>query len=258
MVQVQINDHSMYLDGYLKKNLDKIKKAIRDDWDFVIVVDGIEGSGKSTMAIQAAYYLDPGFKVDKCCFEPEEFEKLITTSKKYNAIIYDEAITGFYSRQTMQYVNVTLTKLLAQIRQKNLFVFIVIPSFFDLDKYVAVWRSRALFHVYTKGFTRGYFSFFNSNSKKDLYIDGNKRYNYFVKKPDFRGRFTKLNPFYEEYEKKKFESLAKREQYQLDPFRQRDQTIKRLFEKGFKQREIGELMGLKQNTISYILNKGTL
>jgi hypothetical protein len=67
---------------------------------------------------------------------------------------------------------------------------VVAPSFFDLQKYIAVWRSRALCHVYLgSNLDRGYFSFYNAEKKQRMYFLGRKFYTYCVK-PNFRGRFT--------------------------------------------------------------------
>ena len=114
----------------------------------------------------------------------------------------------------MSLINRTLITMLAEIRQKNLYVFVVMPCFFDLDKYVALWRSRALIHVYTgKNFERGYFAFYNVDKKKDLYILGKKFYSYSNPKPNFIGRFTNFYPVDEkEYRKKKRNSLLRKEQ----------------------------------------------
>lgn len=188
---MQINGRDFYLDGYLKDNLDIAKKIILKDWDMLFVIDGMEGSGKSVLAQQCAFYLDNTLEISRICFTPDEFRKAILKAERYQAVIYDEAYGGMNSRASMSIINRTLVAMLAQIRQKNLFVFIVQPCFFELDKYVAVWRSRALLHVYTGDqFERGFFSFYNSEKKKTLYLMGKKLYQY-LEKPNFRGRFTK-------------------------------------------------------------------
>lgn len=256
MVKISFKGVPYYIDGWLKKNYDLMHKAVRSNWDFIIIVDGTEGGGKSTLAIQGACYLDPDFNLDRVCFSPEEFEKKVIKAQKYQAIIYDEAVTGLYSRETMQFINIALTKLLAQIRQKNLFIFVVVPTFFDLDKYVSMWRARALLHVYTKGFSRGRFQFFSSQKKKELYALGKKYYNYRGVKPNFQGRYTRYNPFLKAYEKLKYESLANRQQAQANPFSQRDRAIKILYTKyGWIQRDIANLFGIDQSSISIILKR---
>ena len=104
--------------------------------------------------------------------------------------------------------------MLAEIRQKNLFVYVVMPTFFDLDKYAALWRSRALINVYTVGeFKRGQFKFFNKDRKKDLYILGKKFYSYGKPPANFHGSFTNHYTVDEElYRQKKKKSLIAREE----------------------------------------------
>lgn len=198
------------MDGYLKLAYDKAKKVILNDWDFVFLIDGMEGGGKSVLAQQGASYCDPTFCAERIAFTPEEFRDSVLSAKKYQAVIYDEAYTGLSSRGTMSDINKVLVQMLAEIRQKNLFVFIVMPTFFDLDKYVALWRSRALLHVYTdKGFGRGYFTFYNKERKKNLYINGKKFYSYGKPSPNFRGRFTNAYTVNEEeYRAKKLKALG--------------------------------------------------
>lgn len=208
---VKVTDKDFYMDGYLKQNLDHAKKAIKADWDMVFLYDGVEGSGKSVKAMQDAYYCDNSLIIDRIVFTPKEFQVAIISADKYQAVIYDEAYTGLSSRATMSNINRALVSMLAEIRQKNLFVFVVMPTFFDLDKYVAIWRSRALINVYTDGFQRGYFKFFSQQKKKDLYINGKKYYNYNKPEPNFRGRFTNYYPVdVDAYKEKKRASLMDR------------------------------------------------
>ena len=205
--------NEFYMDGYLRDNMDIAKKYIVQDWDMLFLYDGFEGSGKSVKATQDAFYCDPTLTLDRIVFTPYQFRKAVMSANKYEAIVYDEAYTGLSSRATMSLINRTLVSMLAEIRQKNLFVFIVMPTFFDLDKYVALWRSRALIHVYTKGgFERGYFLFFNTEKKKNLYIHGKKFYNYSCVKANFFGSFRNHYVVDEkEYRAKKKKSLLDRE-----------------------------------------------
>lgn len=210
--KIKVGEHEYYMDGYLKKNLDTVKYLNEKDWDNVFVVDGIEGGGKSSMAIQIAYYLDPTFNLDRVCFTPFDFKKKVLDAKPRQAIVFDEAFTGLSSRGTMGIINRMLVRMMAEIRQKNLFFLIVAPTFFDIDRYVALWRSRALIHVYTKQMQRGYFACYNQERKKFLYIRGKKDYNYSKPQPNFRGRFTKFLPINEkEYRLKKYEAIKKKD-----------------------------------------------
>jgi len=210
---MKVTEQDYYMDGYLKTNLDVACKVAKKDWDFVFVIDGTEGGGKSVLAFQCAKFLDSSFCIERIVFNDEELVDAIIKAKPYQAIVFDEAYTGLSSRAAMSMINRTLIQMFAEIRQKNLFIFVVMPTFFDLDKYIALWRSRALIHVYTgKQFERGYFCFYNVDLKKQLYVYGKKFYNYSRPKPNFRGRFTNYYPIDEEaYRKKKLKSLKARE-----------------------------------------------
>jgi hypothetical protein len=201
---------SNYMDGYLKQGLSKAKKVVSKDWDWVVLIDGVEGGGKSVLTQQCAKEVDPTFCIERIAFTPEEFKDAIHKAKKYQAVIYDEAYTGLSSRGTMSDINKTLVQMLAEIRQKNLFVFIVMPTFFDLDRYAAIWRSKVLLHVYVDNeYERGRFCFYNKDRKKNLYILGKKFYNYGKPRPNFRGRFTNYYAVNEEeYRAKKLKALS--------------------------------------------------
>ena len=203
-----------YMDGYLRKNLDLAKEIVLKDWDMVFCVDGYEGSGKSVLAQQCAKHCDPNFDIERVCFTPEEFVKAINATPEYGAVVYDEAYQGMSSRAAMSEVNRMLMGVLAEIRQKKLFVFIILPCFFELDKYAAVWRSRGLLHVYTKEkFKRGFFSFYNQDKKKTLYVLGKKFFSYSKPSPNFFGRFPKGYTVDEElYRQKKLDALKAREE----------------------------------------------
>jgi hypothetical protein len=254
---VKVGD--MYIDGYLKSNYDIAKDVIKKDWDMIFAVDGAEGSGKSVLAMQGAYYLDNTFNIDRVCFTPDEFKNAVGKAKKYQAIVYDEAMKGLNSRQALFLINITLIHMLAEIRQKNLFIFIVLPCFFELDKYVAIWRSRALLHVYTgKNFERGRFAFFNYDKKKKLYVSGKKTYSYSKPPANFIGKFTNYYPIDEkEYRKRKHSSLVKpRESYRVGHTLQRNALFYYLHkELGFTQREIADGVSkftrITPNLISY-------
>ena len=187
-------DIKFFLDPRLKKSLNAIIEDLeKKDKDSFIAVDGNEGSGKSTLALQMAKYVDPTFNLSRVVFDADTFRAAILKAKKGQAVVFDEAFTGLSSRASLSGVNKTLVSLMMQIRQKNLFVIMVLPTFFLLDKYVALFRSRALIHVYECKKQRGYFKVFNQKKKKLLYLLGKATYSYSGAKwkisTRFKGRF---------------------------------------------------------------------
>jgi len=213
MASIKIDDPKFekpityYMDDRLKKNFDEktIPSLQKKDKDCVLVIDGAEGAGKSTLAFQIGRYVDPSLDLSRVTFNPIDFRKAIFKAKKGQCIIYDEAFTGLSSRASLSGINRALVSLMMQMRQKNLFVIVILPTFFLLDKYVAIWRARALIHVYESSGRRGYFRLYNRKLKKYLYLAGKVTYSYKHKKvfTRFRGRFYGVFALGdEEYEEK--------------------------------------------------------
>ncbi len=184
---------SFSMSSRLKRNLDKnvIHALKKENKDLVMIIDGLEGSGKSTLAMQIGKYCDPSLDLSRIVFSPEDFREAILKSKKQQCIIYDEAFTGFSSRGSLSPINKVLVSLAMQMRQKNLFIIIVLPTIFMLDKYMAMHRTKALIHVFESKGRRGYFRLFNNKKKKLLLLFGSKTMSHSVKQAwtNFKGRF---------------------------------------------------------------------
>jgi hypothetical protein len=210
-IKIETKEGRAYsMDGYLYDKLVQYKNLINKDWDFMFVVDGMEGAGKSVFAQQLAKFLCKDFTVNEICFTPEEFIATINKAPKYSAIVFDEGMRGSSSRAAMSSVNRMLNITFAEMRQRNLFVIIVIPSFFEMDKYPAIHRSRVLFHITTtKQLQRGIYKAYHYETKKYLYLMGKQKgYSYSVTKPNYFGRFSGKYAVDEEaYRKKKHDSL---------------------------------------------------
>ena len=171
------------MDKIVLERIPKIRKEVlKHDKDKIFLVDGREGCGKSTFAQQLARELDPDFNIDKITFTADEFIREIKSPKrkKGDCIILDEAFTAINSRQALSQVNRAMVGVATEMRQLNLFVIICLPSFFDLDKYFAIWRSDILFHLYfdKKTGERGRYIIFPFKKKLQLYLNGKKTYSY--------------------------------------------------------------------------------
>ena len=169
-----------YIDNVMLPELKRIKIAVtKKDRDYVMVVDGEEGSGKSVLTQQLAKALDPKFNIDNICFNADQFMSRLKTAPKHSCIVLDEAYNSANSRATLTEVNRSMVGVATEMRQRNLYVIFVIPSFFDLDKYFALWRCRCLIHVYfAKDGSRGRYILFPKSAKKYLYLTGKKFYDY--------------------------------------------------------------------------------
>lgn len=167
----------------LGKNLELLRNAVlNQDFDAAIIIDGKEGAGKSVLAMQIAHFLDVDRSVDikrQICWTPDQFKYAVTHNAKGKAIVWDEARRGANRRRSTTDGNIEITDMLAECRQRNLFLVIVMPSFYDMDLNIAMHRTRVLIHVMfdwnsgdpNKPLRRGRFRFYNDTAKGDLYTD---------------------------------------------------------------------------------------
>lgn len=213
MVVIQIKNpfqHETYsIDNWTAQQLEKIKSLItKKDRDYVIIIDGEEGTGKSTFASQIAYYVDRTFNIERMCLTPSDFKEKIANADKAQAVVFDEAYTGLASRTALSEINKSLVEMMMEMRKKNLFVILCIPSFFYLEKYAALHRARALFHCYFKNGNPGRYLVYNQKKMRVLYLTGKKKMSYNYPSVHKKCRFWQGTPLdWAKYEEKKIEAL---------------------------------------------------
>lgn len=188
------------------------RKVVEGDQDRVYVVSGREGLGKSTLALQLAYFLDPTFSINDIVFSAKTFARRIREAPKFKSIVFDEAFNGLSSKGSISKENKELVRLLQECRQRNLFIFIVLPSFFLLEKYVGIFRSTALFNVLAsrKNFKLRYYRVYNYTNKKKLFLLGKPLMDYSRPYIPQKYRFYKRMPptiNRDEYLQKKLEAF---------------------------------------------------
>lgn len=206
---ITFGDKSSWIDPTLVANMDDMKKEMKKDNDIIIIVDGRERIGKSVFAQQVGWYMSNGqLNLADICFTAKEFKERVRTCTPGSTIVFDECYLGMSSRDAMQQYNRMLLKMLVTCGQKNLCLILVLPSFFDLIKYVPLHRADVLLHCFKHKNQRGHFAFYTANQMKNLYIMGKKFYSYYKPKPVFHSKFTKFYAVDEtEYRKKKADSL---------------------------------------------------
>lgn len=258
-----------HINKFMVKQLDHVKDVINNkDKDRHWAVDGFEGAGKSVLFMQFCKYVDPTFNLDRVCFNPEEFKAAIDKAKPGQAILYDEAFTGLSSRSSLSKVNIDLVSKMMQMRQMNLFICVALPSIFMMDKYAAMFRTRALISVYeSKGIHM--YTVFNRAFKKKLILEGkrNMSYNQTVKTMPRKCRGLKFYNTYVINEKAYRDKKAKAHKESIDSkggdigIYDRNRLIYLIHkEYGLIGREIGELFEkhkfpLKQRQVERIIIK---
>lgn len=206
----------MRVNNYLKNNLDLIsKEAIPNKWDSLIIVFGKEGTGKSTLAMQIADYLDKDFNLENVVFTPEQFENAIENCPEQSSIVWDEAITGANIARHASDISLNIVSKLTQIRRKRLKIILCFPYLYMLNKYF-ISRCIASIYVYAKGFDdRGHAFFYSNNQTEFLYNQMKDKYRYHYKgainrcKKSFFTRFNAAFPLdHSAYEVKKIKALT--------------------------------------------------
>jgi len=206
-------EFDLYLDGGLKKRLDFAKKQISRNNDVVGLISGDEGSGKSTIGANIMRYMsDDTFNPAVNMIGAEDDEsvlKKIEDTPNKGALMFDEGNSYFLSTETMKKEQRDLHKLFSIFRQKNMFVLIVAPSFFRLNSYFALDRSR--FHIRTRiiNGTWGTFEYWGDKKKGKLYRVGKKFHDYSAVRWTIHGRFRKCHLLEsEEYRAYKTKTLS--------------------------------------------------
>lgn len=218
---IEVAGQKYSVDKKLMANWNKIKdgKLKKLDEDRVYIVDGQEGAGKSLWAMQQAGAIDPTLfedalrtkKLPHICFTGEETLYAIrhtkSTDTRTRVIIFDEAFRGLSARSTLSKINGKIIQVLMEMRQNNLVLFIVLPSFTMLDRYAVMNRGKTLFHIH-KPMQRGnqkvyYRSFYIYNyalKGKLCMMDKKVSWNYPIRSR-VHGKFYNKYPGGPEFEK---------------------------------------------------------
>ena len=208
-------DCEFYMNTLLLREMTEVKKVVTtSDFDYVALVCGLPGMGKSNLAQSVAKFLDPNFNINNIAMTAEEFIQKTNECPKNSAIILDESFASMNSRVSASSDFLRIINHLQLIRQKNLFILLCLPNFFDLGKAISIYRSMHLFVVYGESFgKRGEFAAFGRNKKKNLYVKGLKFMNYHAEPPNFRGKFYKQKAISEEdYNKLKEDHLKSQDE----------------------------------------------
>jgi hypothetical protein len=197
-----------YLDDLIYTNFVKVViPSVKNRWDYPFIVSGMEGTGKSTLAFTFAHFLDPTFNLDRVVFSADGLMKAIDNAKPESAIVMDEAIISLASQSASTAIQQILIKKFVTIRKKRLYIFLVIPSIFLLRKYFAIFRAKILIHCFTPdGISRGMAKIFSYETKRKLYLLGQKMFDQGAVREDFVIHFVDTENYFfdaNEYDQKK-------------------------------------------------------
>lgn len=191
-----VTDKKYYMDENLLGKLRLCaKRCMRRDMDSLMIVDGDEGLGKTTISCSCAYYVHHltkmPFSTANVFFEVDDMIQFAAKTER-QVIIWDEAALSALSSEWYNKSQLKLIKFLMVSRKKNHFYFFNIPKIFKLKDYLAIDRSLGLIHVYSPDeLKRGSFAYYRKDPKERLYRDWmQRRFKSYKLKYDFRGSFV--------------------------------------------------------------------
>ena len=174
MSENKYTDKQFYINPVLVSNLDYCIKRQKKKWDNLLIIDGDEGCGKSTLSWGVGYYwawkLGKKFTVDNVFFDVGEMLEFASKNTG-EVIIWDEAAIEGLSTEWQNKIQQNLIKNLMVNRKKGHFWIFNIPKFYKLNEYIAVDRSFFLIHVFSPdNLSRGKYTFHNKNKKETIYL----------------------------------------------------------------------------------------
>jgi len=136
-----IPDAAERLSGVIKSNLDKVvSKRLNRDYDFVLLIVGKVGDGKSCLAALACAYISSitgvPFTVDNIFWTARGYKVKQRYLKRKSCLHFDEGEEIFYSKTAMKREQRDMVLRFAQIRQQNHFMVICVPSLLLLEKWL--------------------------------------------------------------------------------------------------------------------------
>lgn len=218
MVSLNFGQDNIYMDDKLHSCLLEKKNDLqKKDEHVIVVLDGAPGVGKSSLAQQCAAVIDDDFPTtasQKIHNTVDSFIDFIVKCPKKKggvAAILDEGLNGANAKRAMSNLNIKLQSVLAEIRQKNMALFICLPFIFELDKSIAIGLSDALIHCYKNKNRVRYFRFYGRKAKTSLYLNpNNKKFYQYNTHSNFYGRMGQGYVMNEvEYRKFKEQGLKK-------------------------------------------------
>lgn len=117
-------------------------RTLEKNQNYMLVVVGATGSGKSYSALALAQLIDPDFEMSRVCFRAEEFlECAMKDLKAGSVIMFDEAGIDMSSREWYTTRNKVINQVVETFRRDNLICIWTTPVLKNIDK-----KSRSYFH----------------------------------------------------------------------------------------------------------------
>lgn len=118
------------------------RRLLQNNRNWLCIICGPTGTGKSYTSLRLAEMLDPGFNANRIVFSTEEFLDVFRTCHAGEVIIFEES-EELNSRRAMKESNVQMGVILSMIRFTQVSVIFNLPSIAMIDI-----NARRLMHSY--------------------------------------------------------------------------------------------------------------
>lgn len=146
------------------------KRLWKQNKNWLSIITGQTGSGKSWSALSLAEKIDPDFDTSKVVLRPEKFMEKVAEREwgQGDVVVFDEAGAGMSAKAHMTKKNRIIDQVLQTFRRQNIAVIFTVPSKSNVDKSV-----RRLLHTYIETKTIDYIN--ERNHLKWLEMDYNQK-----------------------------------------------------------------------------------
>src|SRR6056297_351496 len=146
------------------------KRLWKQNKNWLSIITGQTGSGKSWSALSLAEKIDPSFDTSKVVLRPENFMEKVAEREwgQGDVVVFDEAGAGMSAKAHMTKKNRIIDQVLQTFRRQNIAVIFTVPSKSNVDKSV-----RRLLHTYIETKTIDYIN--ERNHLKWLEMDYNQK-----------------------------------------------------------------------------------
>ena len=123
------------------------KKINGKDNDHFTCISGVEGCGKSVLALLLSSTVSPTFSMKHICFSIQDFFDIVNTAEKGDTILLDEGAVFLFSREATSKDNRKVVKSFNLMRQLNLHILVCIPNYMNMDTYIREHRADTLLQI---------------------------------------------------------------------------------------------------------------
>ena len=190
-------------------------RLLKKDQNWIQIIEGQTGSGKSTASISLAIAINPDFNADYIVFTAKEYINLVKNLKKGQVVIWDETGVGFSAKDFQTNISKNISKVFQTMRFKNGATIMTAPVLgmvnLDARRLVhAIMRTDGILRAHRINYLKVYY--YTTKMLKDKPIAKKIRYSIndalfifkrlAIVRPRLKGPYSRV---FKEYEKKKAE-----------------------------------------------------